>query len=110
LDDGRRICQAILLAVDIRFRRRGLARRLRQAQLDEARQRGMSVVVSTVHFDNDPMIELNSSLGGKFSTIAGDSEHLRCVIALRAFRPGGGGPDVVIQPYSRAASRRWNSW
>jgi hypothetical protein len=42
----------------------------------------MCVVVSTVYFDNDPIVGLNVSAGAKFSTIEGDADHLRCVLAL----------------------------
>ena len=76
------ICRSILLAVDRRHRRRGYGRRLKEMELECARGAGARAVVSLVHFENVPVIQLNWSLGGTFSHPAGDPDHFHCIIAL----------------------------
>ena len=75
-------CRSILLVVRIGRWRRGYGRLLKQAVVDAARRAGARVVVSVVHFDNDPMIELNVAFGANVETIPGDSDHLLCVIPI----------------------------
>jgi GNAT superfamily N-acetyltransferase len=75
-------CRSILLVVRMGRRRRGYGRLLKQVVLDEARRAGARVVVSVVHFDNDPMIGLNVAFGANVERIPGDPDHLLCVIPL----------------------------
>jgi GNAT superfamily N-acetyltransferase len=75
-------CRCLLLAVRRGQLRRGLGRRLKEAVLDRARACGAAVVLSEVHWDNDAMIELNVSLGANVERIAGDPDHVLCVIPL----------------------------
>lgn len=82
LDPASMLCQSIVLAVEIGHRRRGYARRLKQVEIDWARRAGARAIASTVHWDNDPMIELNGSLGGSFTPLPDDPMHLRCIIPL----------------------------
>lgn len=77
-----RLCHSILLAVDRRHQRRGYGRRLKEMELDWARRAGARAVVSIVHWNNDPIVNLNWGLGGSFSQPPGDAMHLNCVIAL----------------------------
>jgi hypothetical protein len=50
--------------------------------VDRARRSGAVAVVSEVHWDNDPMIELNAQLGANVEQIEGDTDHCLCVIPL----------------------------
>jgi ribosomal protein S18 acetylase RimI-like enzyme len=74
------LCRGILLAVANGHRRRGHGRRLKRELVERARRAGAVAVVSEVHRDNDPMIDLNVSLGAAVDRIDGDPDHLLCVI------------------------------
>jgi predicted N-acetyltransferase YhbS len=82
LDQPARICRVALLAVQNGQRRKGLGRRLKEEVVERARQSGALAVVSVVHWENDPMIELNAALGANVERIDGDPDHCLCVIAL----------------------------
>lgn len=77
-----RMCRAILVAVATGHRRRGYGRILKGAVVDAARSAGAVAVVSSVHWDNDAMIELNVALGGNVEVIPGDRDFCRCVIPI----------------------------
>ena len=81
-DSSPPLCRSILLAVRTGHRRRGIGRRLKDHLLVQARVAGAAAVVSLVHWDNDPMIELNVQLGANVERLPGDNDHCRCVIAL----------------------------
>jgi GNAT superfamily N-acetyltransferase len=83
LDVPSRICRVALLAVQSGNRRKGLGRRLKEEVLGRARQSGAIAVVSVVHWDNDPMIELNVQLGANIEQIDDDTDHCLCVIPLQ---------------------------
>jgi ribosomal protein S18 acetylase RimI-like enzyme len=76
------LCHSLVLAVDHRHQRRGYGRRLKEMEIAQARQAGARAVVSLVHWNNDPIINLNWGLGGTFSHPPGDPMHLHCVIPL----------------------------
>jgi GNAT superfamily N-acetyltransferase len=75
-------CRSILLAVRTGRRRMGYGRALKKAVVADARRAGASAVISLVHFDNDPMIELNVALGANVERIPGDPDHLLCVLPV----------------------------
>jgi hypothetical protein len=81
LDTG--IYQSSILAVQMGYVRRGYGTQLKQAVIDIARQAKAIAVVSDVHYDNDPMINLNVKLGANVVKIPGDLEYRRCVIPLQ---------------------------
>jgi ribosomal protein S18 acetylase RimI-like enzyme len=76
------LCKSVVLAVETGFRRRGIGRRLKQEVLAAARQAGSDAVVSTVHWENEAMIELNVALGGNVERIVGDNDYCLCIIPL----------------------------
>jgi GNAT superfamily N-acetyltransferase len=82
IDSSSGVCRSILLAVRNGHRRRGYGRRLKAELVDRARRSGAVAVVSEVHWDNDPMIELNAQLGANVEQIEGDTDHCLCVIPL----------------------------
>lgn len=81
-DDASQLYRVALLAVQNGYRRRGFGRRLKEEVLIAARQAGARAVVSVVHWDNEPMIELNVALGANVERIDGDSDHCLCVIPV----------------------------
>lgn len=56
-------CEVLSCAVDVGFRRRGMARLLLQAAFDEARRRGGKQAFLEVATDNDPARALYADLG-----------------------------------------------
>lgn len=76
------LCRGILLAIQNGHRRRGYGRRLKRELIQRTRHAGAVAIVSEVHRDNDPMIQLNASLGAVVERIDGDPDHLRCVIPV----------------------------
>jgi ribosomal protein S18 acetylase RimI-like enzyme len=92
IDDGTRVCHSQLLAVQMGYARRGYGQLLKRAIIDIARRAGAEAVLSTVHFDNDPIIELNRKLGASIERVPGDPEYLYCTIPLappeESGRPG----------------------
>ena len=77
-----RLCHVNVVAVRIGVRRRGLALDLKKAVLQIAIEGGAIAAVSTVHWDNGSMINLNKKLGANVEQIDGDDEYCRCVIPL----------------------------
>ena len=83
IDDDNGICHSELLAVKIGYMRHGFALQLKREVIARSRLRGVRAVISVVHFDNDPMIELNAKLGANIERIPGDTDYVRCIIPLR---------------------------
>lgn len=54
-----------LVAVRLGHQRKGLGKVLKLAVLDEARSAGIEYVVSRVHSENEPMLNINSALGAE---------------------------------------------
>jgi GNAT superfamily N-acetyltransferase len=82
IDEPARVCRVALLAVENGYRRNGFGRRLKEEVLGLARRAGAVAVASIVHWDNDPMIELNAALGANVERIDGDPDHCLCVIPV----------------------------
>ena len=76
------LCQSLILAVQTGHRRRGHARKLKQIEIDAARRASCRAVISKVHWDNTPMLALNTSLGANVERIGGDRDYAHCIIAL----------------------------
>lgn len=79
---GTPLCQSLILAVQTGHRRRGYGRTLKQLELDEARQAACTAVISKVHWDNGPMMNLNKALGANVERITGDRDYAYCIIPL----------------------------
>jgi GNAT superfamily N-acetyltransferase len=75
-------CTSIVLAVANGHRRRGLGRTLKLTVIAAARDAGASVVVSHVHWDNEPMLLLNRSMGANLERIPGDLDYCLCVLPV----------------------------
>jgi hypothetical protein len=80
IDDASHRCQGLVLAVAIGHQRRGYARRLKLLEIEGARRAGARVVVSTVDWDNEAMLQVNASLGANIERIAGNVSQALCVI------------------------------
>jgi len=76
------LVQGNIVAVGRDHAHRGLGRRLKQAMVDAARAAGARQLISTVHFDNDTMIQLNASFGAEVESIADDPGYVYCIINL----------------------------
>jgi len=76
------VCVCALVAVQEGFQRRGFGRRLKNEVVEQARAAGAVAVRSIVHWDNDPMIQLNVSLGASVETLRGGPDYCVCVIPL----------------------------
>jgi len=76
------VLHCVLLAVRTGHLRRGHGMRLKSALLEHGRAAGALAIESDVHFDNDPMLELNLKLGANIERISGDPDYLFCVIRL----------------------------
>lgn len=76
------ICRSILLAVRNGARKRGLGSLLKRTVIDAARAAGAIAVVSHVHWDNDPMLNLNIRFGANIERIPGDRDYARCTIPV----------------------------
>lgn len=76
------LCQSLVLAVETGHRRRGYGRRLKQIEIEEARRASCTAVISKVHWDNGPMMELNKALGANVERINGDGAYAYCIIPL----------------------------
>jgi ribosomal protein S18 acetylase RimI-like enzyme len=74
------------LAVHCDYRRRGLARRLKHALIEQARQAGIVAITSIVAWANTPMLNLNEELGASRDYIITDVEpdpaFCRCLIQV----------------------------
>jgi ribosomal-protein-alanine N-acetyltransferase len=79
-------CEVLSCAVDVGFRRRGMARRLLQSAFDDARRRGGKQVLLEVATDNSPARALYVDLG--FRTIGRRRGYYR--------RPCGEAVDALI--------------
>lgn len=79
-------CEVLSCAVDVGFRRRGMARLLLQAAFDDARRRGGKRVFLEVATDNDPARALYVDLG--FQTVGRRRRYYR--------RPCGEAVDALI--------------
>lgn len=75
-------CECHIVAVALGHQGRGLGRRLKEYVVEVARAAGAGAVVSEVHWDNQPMLELNSHLGASVVAKPGDREYCLCVIPL----------------------------
>ncbi len=86
---GDQVWLNVVLAVHIDYRRRGLARRLKLALIEQARQAGIVAIISIVAWTNTPMLNLNENLGASRDYIITDVEpdpaFCRCLIHI--FRP-----------------------
>lgn len=84
------VARVLALATDLRFRRRGYARRLKLEVLTSARADGRQIVASQVHRDNTPMLHLNESLGARIHLDTIDEDgYVLCTIPLdRSQNPG----------------------
>jgi GNAT superfamily N-acetyltransferase len=71
-----------LVATRTGHSRRGYARILKEQVVKAARDAGAIVVVSTVHWDNEAMMQLNIDLGAWLDPIPGDDEYCRCIIPI----------------------------
>ena len=65
---GDQVWLNVVLAVHIDYRRRGLARRLKLALIEQARQAGIVAIISIVAWTNTPMLNLNENLGASPAT------------------------------------------
>lgn len=74
--------RSVLLAVRTGYLQRGYATRLKKALLQQARDAGVTEVVSEVHFDNDAILSLNRRLGASLVRQAADPDYFFCVIRL----------------------------
>ncbi len=75
-------CQSLALAVQNGHQRRGHGRRLKELELQAAKQAGCNAVTSKVHWSNTAMRRLNESLGANVERIDGDPDYALHVIAL----------------------------
>jgi len=75
-------CTSVVLAVANGHRRRGLGRSLKLAVIAAARSARANVVVSQVHWDNEPMLFLNRLMGANIERIPGDDEYCLCIIPI----------------------------
>lgn len=78
---GTSLCQSLVLAVQTGHRGRGYARRLKELELDEARQAGCTAVISQVHWDNAPMMAINRSLGANIER-SPSRNYAYCIVRL----------------------------
>ena len=84
-----RLWEIVILATDLQWTGRGVARGLKEHLLDKARDREILSVVSYVHRDNEPMLDLNRSLGAFIKLDPNDVEHelYFCTIDPQVPRP-----------------------
>lgn len=73
-DDEPAYIRSSVLAVRYGARRQGIALQLKNELLEIAVDAGVAAIVSTVHWDNDPMRALNEQLGANVYPIAGDND------------------------------------
>ena len=71
-----------VLAVALGHHRRGVGRLLKSEALRLLAASGYDLVTSVVHEDNEPMIQLNASLGAHFERDPANPEYLLCVIDI----------------------------
>jgi GNAT superfamily N-acetyltransferase len=76
--------RSAVVATRVGWHRRGIARRLKVAMLERAAEAGVVAVVSIVHWDNDPMLALNRSLGGTMRAMPDDPDYGLCVVPTSA--------------------------
>jgi GNAT superfamily N-acetyltransferase len=85
---GDQVWLNVVLAVHADYRRRGLARRLKLALVEEARHAGIVAITSIVAWTNIAMLNLNEKLGASRDYIITDVEpdpaFCRCLIKLSA--------------------------
>lgn len=82
IDAQAKICHSQLLAVQTGSYRRTYGLQLKREIMRLAKEAGARAVVSIVHIDNDPMLELNIKLGASVLRIPGDDDYRQCVIPL----------------------------
>lgn len=88
-EEDRRLWEVVIVATDIRWRRQGIARGLKDHLLDLAKSKRILSVVSRVHRDNQAMINLNEEFGA-FTKVDPDDIHgelFFCAIDPQASRP-----------------------
>lgn len=76
------IWRSVVLAVHVGWRRRGLGGLLKDTMISEARDAGMTAIVSYVHWDNEAMMELNARRGATIERVPGDFDYCVCIVPV----------------------------
>ena len=82
LDEASGVITSILIAVRYTRRHQGIGRALTQRLIDDARATGAQTIVSSVHWDNEPMLALNQRLHADIRRVPGDNEYAVCILTL----------------------------